>query len=184
LAAAEAGAIAIGFNFWSRSPRYISPQDASRIASNLPAGIVKVGVFVNEAPETIRGVAESVRLDVIQLHGDETIADTPQYSRVWKAFRIGPDFSGAQLDAFPAEAYLLDGPAGHLYGGSGKVFEWSAAAGIRRRIILAGGLDASNVRQAIDLAQPWGVDACSRLESAPGRKDHARMRAFIKAAQS
>jgi phosphoribosylanthranilate isomerase len=79
---------------------------------------------------------------------------------------------------------MLDGPAGELYGGSGKTFDWSRAAAIRKRIILAGGLDASNVAHAIALAHPWGVDACSRIESAPGRKDHRKMSDFLEAAKA
>lgn len=182
LAAAGAGATALGFNFWPKSPRYVSADEAARITAKLPAGPWKVGVFVNESPTLVERIARAAGLDVVQLHGDETAADCPRTGRVWKAFRVGPGFAASELDAFPVEAYLLDGPAAVQYGGSGKIFEWSAAAGIEKKIILAGGLDAGNVREAIEQARPWGVDACSRIESTPGRKDHARMKAFIKAA--
>ena len=109
---------------------------------------------------------------MVQLCGGETPADYPAGLRVWKAVRVSEGFI---LPDCPAEALLLDGPAGALHGGSGKTFDWSLAAGAARKIILAGGLDASNVREAIAAARPWGVDACSRLESSPGKKDHVKM---------
>ena len=114
------------------------------------------------------------------MYGDETPADYPAGVRVWKAVRVATGLR--RSPDCPAEALLLDGPAGALYGGSGKTFDWRVAAGAGRKIILAGGLDASNVREAIAAARPWGVDACSRLESSPGKKDHVKMAAFLKAA--
>jgi phosphoribosylanthranilate isomerase len=183
MAAVEAGAGALGFNFYPGSPRYLSGTDAAAITAGVAAGVLKVGVFVNEKPERILAIARAVGLDVVQLHGDESAADVPVGVRVWKAFRVGDGFGLEQLESFPAEAYLLDTPTA-LYGGSGHTFDWSRARGGARRILLAGGLDESNVRQAIEAAQPWGVDACSRLESAPGKKDHGRMARFIAAAHS
>ncbi|MSV30247.1 MAG: phosphoribosylanthranilate isomerase, partial [Bryobacterales bacterium] len=93
-----------------------------------------------------------------------------------------PGFSLDSLDTLAADAFLLDTPSDILFGGTGETFDWSVAAGSPKRIIIAGGLDASNVRLAIERARPWGVDACSRIESAPGRKDHSKMAAFLKAA--
>jgi phosphoribosylanthranilate isomerase len=174
LAALEGGAAALGFNFYPGSPRYIAPEAAAAIAEGLP--IWKAGIFVDEAPASIARTAAAVGLDIAQLHGRETPADYPAGLRVWKAARIGPDFDWSALDEVPAEALLLDGPA------SGECFDWTLARRGGRKIILAGGLDASNVGRAIALARPWGVDACSRLESAPGRKDHRKMAAFLKAA--
>jgi phosphoribosylanthranilate isomerase len=115
------------------------------------------------------------------LHGDEAPAEYPAGVRVWKAVRVEEAFDIAAWRDCAAEALLLDGPAGALWGGAGKAFDWRRARGAAR-IVLAGGLDASNVREAIRQAQPWGVDACSRLESAPGKKDHRKMAAFLKAA--
>ncbi len=179
LAAIEGGAAALGFNFYPGSPRYIDPERAAVIAAGL--AVVKVGVFVNESPARIGEIARHAGLDVAQLHGAETEADYPQGIRVWKAARVDETFRIADLDALPAEAFLLDSPGG---GGTGRTFDWSRAAGSKRRIILAGGLDASNVKQAIAAARPWGVDVCSRIESAPGRKDHVKMAQFLKEATS
>jgi phosphoribosylanthranilate isomerase len=180
-AAIEAGATALGFNFYPRSPRYIPPERAAAIAT--AAGVRRVGVFVNETAARIEEMARLARVDTAQLHGDETPADYPALT-VWKAARVVEGFDLARFDSGPAEAVLLDGPAADLYGGSGKSFDWRLARGGGRRIIVAGGLDASNVRIAAVLARPWGVDACSRIESAPGKKDHAKMRAFLEAARA
>lgn len=180
-AAIGGGATAIGFNFWPRSPRYIAPERAAEIASN--ADVRRVGVFVNEEPARVEEIAHMVKLDVAQLHGDETPVTYPAGPAVWKAARVGPGFDLSAYEDCPVEALVLDGPAGALYGGSGQSFDWSLAAGIGKRIILAGGLDASNVAQAIAAAHPWGVDACSRIESAPGKKDHQKMVEFLRAAQ-
>jgi phosphoribosylanthranilate isomerase len=181
-AAIAGGATAIGFNFYSRSPRYLAPQRAAEIAS--PAGVRRVGVFVNEPRERIEEIARIARLDVVQLHGEEQIAAYPHAITVWKAARVDGTFDFSSYTDCPAEALLLDGPAGELYGGSGTTFDWRHVAAVQKRIILAGGLDASNVAEAIALAHPWGVDACSRLEREPGKKDHDKMNAFLAAAQA
>ena len=178
LAAVEGGARALGFNFWPGSPRFIAPETARAIIEELPAEVCKVGVFVDEKPEKVATIAREAGLDVVQLHGRETGSDFPAGLRVWKAIRIGAHFDRAALDQYPAEALLLDGAA------NGVVFDWTLAAGIGRKVIVAGGLDATNVGKAIEQARPWGVDACSRLESTPGRKDHVKMAQFLKAALS
>lgn len=175
MAAVEAGAGALGFNFYPRSPRYIAPAEAAAIA--VPPGVLRVGVFVNES--RVREIVAEAGLDIAQLHGNET--EAPEGVRVWKAFRVNNEFRLEDIETFPAEAFLLDTPT-ELYGGSGHTFDWSRARGASRRILLAGGLDADNVETAIRVARPWGVDACSRLESSPGRKDHSRMARFIAAA--
>jgi phosphoribosylanthranilate isomerase len=181
-AAAAAGATAIGFNFYPKSPRRLTPERAAEIGRGLVA--LKVGVFVNEPPEKVEETARIAGLDVAQLHGEEPASAYPKALRVWKAVRVGPGFELAQWEEDPAEALLLDGPAELLYGGAGVAFDWRRAAGGRRRIVLAGGLDAGNVAQAIQQARPWGVDACSRIEIAPGKKDHEKMRQFIQAARA
>jgi len=180
-AAIDGGAAALGFNFYPPSPRYVAPGRAAELIAGLPAGVWKVGVWVNEQPERVAETARTLGLDIAQLHGDETPAGYPAGVRVWKAVRVGPEFDPAAWEACPAEALLLDGPAGALYGGAGAAFDWSRAR-VNKRIVLAGGLDESNVREAIAAARPWGVDACSRLESAPGKKDHRKLAAFLKAA--
>ena len=176
LAAIEGGAAALGFNFWPRSPRYIAPESARRLIEELPAEVRKVGVFVDEEPGAVAAIASKTGLDVAQLHGRETASDFPPGLRVWKAIRIAGEFDRTTLDQFPAEAVLLDGPA------NGVPFDWTIAAGIPRKVIVAGGLDAQNVGRAIEQARPWGVDVCSRIESAPGKKDHSKMAQFLKAA--
>lgn len=178
-AAMAAGANALGFNFYTRSPRHIAPADAAHIQSE---GVRRIGVFVNESPARVAEVARIARLDVAQLHGDEQPEQYPAGLPVWKAVRVSAGFS-LPLDS-PAEALLLDGPAGELYGGAGHAFDWQLAAAPGVRIILAGGLDASNVARAVELAHPWGVDACSRIESTPGRKDHKKMTEFLQAARA
>ncbi len=181
LASVEAGADALGFNFFPASPRYVSPEVAGRIVSVLPAGIRKVGVFVNPEPEAVARIRKTVGLDTVQLHGDEDPVLFTGVDPLWRALRVDAGFRADALPSWPVEAILLDGPAGVLYGGAGLPFDWAAARGIGCRIVIAGGLDAQNVAEAIRLAQPWGVDSCSRLESAPGIKDHGRIRAFVKA---
>jgi phosphoribosylanthranilate isomerase len=201
-AAIEAGATAVGFNFYARSPRYISPAQAGEIVT--AAGVRRVGVFVNEKREVVEAIVGEARLDVAQLHGDESPADYPgglkpappvhangvvgralaRQILVWKALRVDAAFDLALYRDNPAEALLLDGPAGELYGGAGKSFDWRVARETDRKIILAGGLDASNVASAIELVRPWGVDACSRIESAPGRKDRRKMSEFLQAAMA
>jgi len=184
-AASDGGATALGFNFYSGSPRCLAPEAAAEIVT--AAGVRRVGVFVNEKPERVEEIVRIAALDVAQLHGDETSGDYPAAAPVWKAIRLAPDTGLAELrryDTDPSEALLLDGPA------AGVPFSWSVVktkmlwTTLRRphRIILAGGLDSSNVAEAIACVRPWGVDACSRIESAPGKKDYKKMSEFLRAA--
>jgi phosphoribosylanthranilate isomerase len=184
-AAIADGANAIGFNFYAPSPRYIAPERAAEIPT--ASGVRRVGVFVNESPARVDEIARIAGLDVAQLHGEETVDEYPAAVTVWKAARVNAGFNFANFTDSSAEALLLDGPAGELYGGAGLNFDWQkvgqASWPVYRRIILAGGLDASNVAEAIAIAHPWGVDACSRIESAPGKKDHKKMQDFVRAAR-
>jgi phosphoribosylanthranilate isomerase len=173
LAAIRGGASALGFNFCLASPRYIRPEEAAGIAAGLPAEVWKVGVFVDESPETVLRIAAQAGLDIAQLHGSESPEQYPRGIRVWKAIRAGRAFSLPTTGL--AEAVLLDGPA------SGRVFDWARVPQGIEKLILAGGLAADNVRAAIEQVHPWGVDACSRIEISPGRKDHFKMAAFLKA---
>ncbi|MGA3186546.1 MAG: phosphoribosylanthranilate isomerase [Bryobacteraceae bacterium] len=165
-AAVEAGASALGFIFYPKSPRYVTPEAAAALAEGLAT--LKVGVFVDESPAAIESVMRAAKLDVAQIYGDAI----PENTRVWKAFR-----PAASVATDGAEAILLDGPA------NGISFNWAVARDLNHKVIVAGGLDASNVADAIRIAKPWGVDASSKLESAPGIKDHQKIRAFVKAAQ-
>ena len=180
-AAVDAGATAIGFNFYRRSPRFLTLSQAQTLAEGVPAGIDRVGVFVSPATEELEAAVQSVPLDTIQLHG-YVPAPLPASVRIWRALPVKEDFHMEASDP-NFEAYLLD-TATPLHGGSGRTFNWKLAAAPVARVILAGGLDASNVADAIHTAHPWGVDACSRLESAPGRKDPRRVTAFVEAARA
>jgi phosphoribosylanthranilate isomerase len=143
----------------------------------MPAHVLKVGVFVDELPREVERIMKSLRLDIAQLHGHETAARVPKALRTWKAFRVTPEWSAAAMDGFQSEAFLLDSAA------HGETFDWRRATGLRQKIILAGGLDAGNVGEAIRTVAPWGVDASSRLERRPGLKDHDRVREFVRAAR-
>jgi len=178
-AAIDAGASALGFNFYPESPRYIDPETAAGIAARLAPGVLKTGVFVNAPAGSVKNIVLAVGLDVVQLHG---ASFAPSGVRFWRAVRMRPGFDFTSLDALDAEAFLIDAFSGEAWGGTGHTWDWTLAAGVNQRIILAGGLDATNVREAIREARPWGVDACSRIESSPGKKDRAKMRAFVEAA--
>ena len=184
LAAIEGGASALGFNFYSQSPRYIDPDRAAGLIAELPESIWKVGVFVNESAEQITEIAQLAGLDVVQLVGVGQAIRLPGL-RVWQAIPVNEEFMLSDIETHPFEAALLDTPASEGYGGTGRTFDWSRAAGFTKvKIILAGGLDAHNVRQAIAAANPWGVDICSRIESSPGHKDHVKMAQFLREAKS
>lgn len=181
LQAAEAGASALGFNFWPRSKRYITPAAAAAITDKLPAGVLKVGVFVDAPVSEPTAVSAEAGIDIVQLHGLH--ASTPGL-RHWLAFSATEAGIRATMEASGAEAFLIDTPAGDERGGTGRTFDWSLVRDLPGRIVLAGGLGPDNVAEAIRQVRPWGVDACSRLESAPGRKDHAKVTEFIRAARS
>jgi phosphoribosylanthranilate isomerase len=176
--AIEAGANAVGFNFYPKSPRYLTPARAKTLSGAVPSHCTKVGVFVNPSEDELMDITALVPLDVLQLHGEPVPPNWAVSFRVWQGGNAA--MSRRNLDP-NVEAWLLDTPT-PLYGGSGHRFDWSLAAGFPRRFIVAGGLDSSNVADAIHSAQPWGVDACSRLESAPGKKDPALVQAFVEAA--
>lgn len=190
LAAIESGADALGFNFYERSPRYINPMDARRIIEQLRGSVMTVGVFVNEVePERVERIADKIGLKAVQLHGDET----PAYCRalkdrfVIKAMSVGVDFDLQRVKDYEADSILLDAFAGHARGGTGRVIDWNVARRVSElvpKLFLAGGLSPENVSEAVALVNPFAVDACSSLESAPGRKDARRVRAFIKAARA
>ncbi len=167
-AAVAAGASAIGFVFAPSSPRYVSPEAAAELGRGLDAW--KVGVFVDESPAAVEGAMRAAHLDVAQIYGGEL----PTGVRVWRALRPGWEIPASER----VEAILLDGPS------NGIAFDWSVARKSAGKIIVAGGLDASNVADAIRVARPWGVDASSGLESAPGIKDTEKVRQFIRAARA
>ncbi|MDE3196239.1 MAG: phosphoribosylanthranilate isomerase [Acidobacteriota bacterium] len=173
MAAVDAGAGALGFVFHKASPRCADPESLKVWMGDIPRAIWKVGVFVNESPAAIEELANTLGLDVAQLHGNETPAQHPRGLRIWRAFRLG---AAEAPRGYPAEAVLLDGPGG------GRTFDWSIAREFNGPVIVAGGLTPENVRAAVEAATPWGVDTASGVESAPGRKDHEKLERFIKAA--
>ncbi|HEX4771089.1 MAG TPA: phosphoribosylanthranilate isomerase [Bryobacteraceae bacterium] len=176
--AVEAGANALGFNFYPKSPRYVTPAQARAIVEEVPGRYLRVGVFVNVAEPELLTIADEAKLDVLQLHGDSCEIPRGSRYRIWRAI---PGETAAVDTNDGIEAYLLD-TATPGFGGSGKTFRWELASAFQRRVIVAGGLDAGNVASAIEALHPWGVDACSRLESRPGRKDRRRVESFIHAA--
>lgn len=192
LAAVRFGADAIGLNFFKGSPRYIEPETARYISENMPEKLVKVGVFVNAEIDEIAHILTFAGLDAIQLHGDES----PQLAKelksrtgapVIRAFRVSTEFDAMAAEQFPADAILLDAHSSAGFGGTGETFDWTIANKIRGRVkqlYLAGGLTESNVVNAIEAVNPFAVDACSGLESSPGRKDPSKLAAFIKAVRN
>jgi phosphoribosylanthranilate isomerase len=189
LLAAELGADALGFIFYPQSPRNVEPEAARAIIAQLPPFVAAVGVFVDEAAATVRDLAARVGLDWVQLHGQES----PEYCRglgnkMIKGFRIRDEKSLRELEPYrdAVQAFLLDTYKPGQVGGTGEVFDWQLAREARKygRIILAGGLSAENVAQAINIALPDAVDAASGTEARPGKKDPAKLRAFFKAVRS
>ena len=182
--AAQAGADAIGLVFYSRSSRCVTVTQAGEIARRLPPFITRVGLFVNHDPDQVTEICKEVELDLLQFHGDETAEYCEQFGRRYvKAVRMAPGQTvTAALEAFPgASGLLLDGFDASLYGGSGRIFDWQRIPkGIEKPLILAGGLHAGNVAEAIGIASPYAVDVSSGVESAPGVKSDDKIRQFIK----
>jgi phosphoribosylanthranilate isomerase len=190
LAAVEAGAGALGFNFYGPSPRYVPPQVARGIVEGLPEGVLTVGVFVNvESPAELARLADEAGVAAVQLHGDETTeyCASLRGRRVIKALRVGAGFEPERAAEYGAEAILLDTFSASLRGGTGRSFDWSLARRTRSlvpRLYLAGGLTPENVGRAVREVAPFAVDACSGVESAPGRKSFPLMREFVAAARA
>ncbi|MCY3841905.1 MAG: phosphoribosylanthranilate isomerase [Acidobacteria bacterium] len=184
LLASDLGASAVGFVFWPRSPRYLAPAEARGIAARLPGDVAPVGVFVDPSAEEVRQVVEEVGLAAVQLHGDEPPAFCRELPyRVIKAVGVdGVAGTRAAVGAVPVDAtVLLDARDPERRGGTGRTVDWEIAAAVAagRRVFLAGGLGATNVGAAIRTVRPYGLDVSSGVESAPGRKDPARLRAFF-----
>lgn len=180
LLAESLGADAVGFIFCRESPRYIKPESARDISGRLGPYIARVGVFVDDSPETILRTVHEAGLTAVQLHGDEPpgIVEHLGGIPVVKAFRVGPDFDPGRLASYRVHAFLLDTFDKARHGGTGKTFDWSVAGKCRKygRIILAGGLGPDNIRDAVTSVIPWGVDISSGVEKAPGVKDHQKLR--------
>jgi phosphoribosylanthranilate isomerase len=186
--AADAGADAIGLIF-AESPRRVSIEEARKIASALPEGILKVGVFVDEEPQEVLRLAREVGLDYVQLHGDETPGAVTILQeagvKVMKALRVRDEGSLAAMEGYGADLVMLDAWSAKARGGTGDRFDWGLAKSLKGRdnIVVSGGLTPENVQEAIAFFEPYGVDASSSLEEGPGKKNGERVRRFVRAAK-
>jgi phosphoribosylanthranilate isomerase len=198
-AAIAAGADMLGFNFYRPSPRFIEPLEVRAIIESLEAEtggqeVMMVGVFVNESsPEAVLEIVEQARLDAVQLHGEESVEFCDSVRRLLdgrfliKALRVSETFTPSDVRRYNADAVMLDAFHAQMRGGTGQLVDWTVAreAGeLASHLFLAGGLSPANVAGAIAQVKPYAVDACSSLESAPGQKDAARMRAFVEAVRN
>jgi phosphoribosylanthranilate isomerase len=187
-AAVKAGADALGFNFYEKSPRFVSTKTATEISRALPPFTLRVGVFVNPAGELVQRAIAECGLNLLQFHGEEPPELCTQFGLMnMKAFRIRDTGSLKQLPKFQTDAWLLDAYSSDTFGGTGETFNWDLAIEVQKLgkpVFLAGGLTPENVAEAIQKVRPFGVDVSSGVESAPGKKDHAKLRAFIDAAKS
>jgi phosphoribosylanthranilate isomerase len=185
------GADALGFNFYEKSPRYISPEKAREIIEQLPKEILKVGVFVNENLKKIIESAESAKLDAIQLHGEETpefVIELKEKTNleIIKAFRVSSEFKPENVMEYKADAILLDAYNPKEHGGTGETFDWEIAKKVQQispKMYLAGGLSPENIANAIFKVRPFAVDSCSLLECKKGIKDSKKVKEFIFAAK-
>lgn len=183
LAAAEAGADAIGLVFYPPSPRAVSAEQAADIVRALPPFVTTVGLFADAEADDVRRVLRQVPLDLLQFHGDEPAAYCRQFQRPWmKALRVRPGDDLNQLAArWPdAAGILLDSYKAGVPGGTGETFDWSAIPAERKwPLVLAGGLDAANVVSAIAATRPWAVDVSGGVEASKGIKDSEKIQAFV-----
>lgn len=189
VAAVDAGADALGFMFFEQSKRNITFERAAEIIGELPPFISKVGVFVNAADDFIRRAIEMTGIDTLQLHGEETREFCARFAptKVVKAFRIRDCSSLDECSRYREHAWLLDSYVASAHGGTGATFDWdvaSEATKLSRMVILAGGLKPETVAEAVRRVRPFGVDVSSGVESAPGKKDHVKIREFIAAAKA
>lgn len=182
LAAAAAGADAIGLVFYPKSPRYVLPEQAAEIVAALPPFVDVVGLFVNAAAEFVRETMAQVPIGLLQFHGEEDESYCQQFERPYmKAARVRPELDLVQYASsfLSARALLLDAFVDG-YGGAGQAFDWSLIPGrLPRPIVLSGGLDPENVTEAVRRVRPAAVDVSSGVEVAKGFKDHAKIAAFI-----
>jgi len=202
LAAVSAGADALGFVLWPQSKRFVQVEVAARIGELLPPNVQRVAVLVNPSREEVERLLASGAFTTLQFHGEETPRFCAAWSgraKVWKAFRVGvaaslrdamAGFFASRSDATTfsvVDAVLLDSYSANSRGGTGQTFDWSLvreAKRFGRPVILSGGLTPENVREAVTIAQPDGVDVSSGVELSPGRKDHEKMREFVRRVRS
>ena len=187
LAAAEAGADAIGLMFYEGSPRHVTLERAKAISAALPQHVMRVGVFVNAEEAFVHQALTECMLNILQFHGDETPEECSRYPvMTLKAFRVQGEETLAELEAYPSAGYLLDAYVKDALGGTGATFNWDLAVRAQefgKPIFLAGGLTPENVAEAVRKVQPFGVDVSSGVEIEPGRKDAEQMRTFVAVAK-
>src|ERR1700690_1653810 len=188
LAAIDAGADALGFNFYEKSPRYLTVPGAAEISKQLQPFVMRVGVFVNAPEELVLRAIGECGLSFLQFHGEEPPEFCAQFGQMsMKAFRIRDAASLQELPKYQTEAYLLDAFSPEARGGTGEKFNWDLAVEAQKLgkpIFLAGGLTPENVAEAVRKVRPFGVDVSSGVEISPGKKDPAKVRAFINAAKA
>jgi len=180
-AAVKAGADAIGLNFWRGSKRFVEDGQAKEILSVVPEGVLSVGVFVNAHPLVVSETLRDLSLDRVQLHGDEKVGDFSDVGMrtLIRALRVHDEASLKEARGWDAGLFICDAYS-DTYGGSGLRAPWDLIAReAMRPFLLAGGLNEQNVASGIETVNPDGVDVSSGVESAPGIKDHARMRLFV-----
>lgn len=177
------GASALGFIFYKKSPRYVSPSRVRKIIESLPPFVTPVGVFVDHKERAIRDVCSFARIQTIQLHGDEPAVFCKRLSnfKIIKAFRLNDQFDFSVVEKYKVDAYLFDAYKEGEPGGTGQKFNWELLKGktFNRPVILSGGLNPNNVREAVDTVAPYALDVSTGLEKAPGLKDPRLLRAFF-----
>ena len=188
IVAASLGAHAVGLMFYKDSPRFVSVDKARKVIEELPPFVTRVGVFVNPEEQEVNAVLGTLRLDLLQFHGDESPQFCVRFGMPYiKAIRVTKDMDLLQYASRyrDAEALLLDTHSESSYGGTGEAFDWNLIPGnMPVPIILSGGLNAENVARAIRQLQPWAVDVSSGVESAKGIKDAAKIAAFMQEVRS
>jgi len=185
--AVRCGADAIGFVFFEESPRFVSHRRAADIGKSLPEHISKIGVFVNSDLKFVRDIVKHVNLSAVQLLGNDGPDDLVNFeTSVIKVFRVKKEFDVEVMKNYIVDAFLLDAFHQGSFGGTGKTFDWNLAVKAKEygRIILSGGLTPENVEDAVRFVRPYGVDVSSGVESAPGKKNPAKVREFIMRAKS
>lgn len=195
LVAIDAGADALGFNFYPKSKRYLDPEKAIKLMEDIPPNVLKVGVFVNEKETVIQNLCQYLSLDYLQFHGDETPYYCEQFATpYWKAFRLSRGeipLSGSEeltfelMKKYHCDFYLVDTFFQDAFGGTGMTGNWELAREAKKigKIILAGGLTPDNVEMAIQAVHPDGVDVASGVEDRPGKKNHQKLELFIERAK-
>ncbi|MGE0267659.1 MAG: phosphoribosylanthranilate isomerase [Candidatus Omnitrophota bacterium] len=183
LKAAYYGAYAVGFIFYKKSPRYISPSKARKIIETLPPFIIPVGVFVDLKENAVREICKFTRIKTVQFHGEEKPVYCKRFAdyKIIKAFRVNDVFDFTSVLKYKVDAYLFDTYQENVLGGTGKTFNWGLLKSQKfdKPVILSGGLTAENVKAGINEVQPYAVDISSGLEESPGIKDSTKIREFM-----